>query len=104
MINAAVDTAAYMLLREITMPKNIQIPSELFFDLCEYFLDQNGDDQLAADISAALSEKLNKIVNHDLFSQYKRTPTGAERERLRQDYLNRRGISDNFRTDQEVNV
>lgn len=84
------------------MPKNIQIPSDLFFDLCDYFLDdQNDDDQLAADISAALNDKLNKIINHDLFSRYKRTPTGAERERLRQTYLNRRGISDSFRTDQE---
>lgn len=85
------------------MPKNIQIPSELFFDICDYFFKEQ-EDSLADNIRAELNLKIDKLVNHELFSRYKTAPTGAERERLRQAYLNRRGISDSFRTDQEVDV
>ena len=87
------------------MPKNIQIPEELFIDLCDFFLrDQSDDQTLTADIKAALNIKLDKIINHKLFSRYKTAPSGADRELARKAYLDKRGVPDSFRTDTEVEV
>lgn len=82
------------------MPKNVQIPTDLFFDLCDYFFKEQ-EDSLADDIRAELNLKIDKLINHELFSRYKTAPTGAEREKARQEYLDRRGIPGSFRTDQE---
>ena len=70
------------------MPKNVQIPSDLFFDICDYFFKEQEDD-LADDIRKQLNLKVDKLINHELFSKYKTAPTGAEREKARQEYLNR---------------
>lgn len=87
------------------MPKNIQIPEDLFFDLCDFFLrDQSDDQTLTADIKAALNIKLDKIISHELFSRYKTAPSGADRELARKAYLDKRGVPDSFRTDTEVEV
>lgn len=87
------------------MPKNIQIPEDLFIDLCDFFLrDQSDDQTLTADIKAALNIKLDKIINHKLFSRYKTAPSGADRELARKAYLDKRGVPDSFRTDTEVEV
>ena len=87
------------------MPKNIQIPEDLFIDLCDFFLrDQSDDQTLTADIKAALNIKLDKIINHKLFSRYKTAPCGADRELARKAYLDKRGVPDSFRTDTEVEV
>lgn len=82
------------------MQKNVQIPSDLFFDICDYFFKEQEDD-LADDIRKQLNLKVDKLINHELFSKYKTAPTGAEREKARQEYLNRRGIPGSFRTDRE---
>lgn len=82
------------------MPKNVQIPTDLFFDICDYFFKEQEDD-LADDIRKQLNLKVDKLINHELFSQYKTAPTGAEREKARQKYLDRRGIPGSFRTDRE---
>lgn len=82
------------------MQKNVQIPSDLFFDICDYFF-KGQEDDLADDIRKQLNLKVDKLINHELFSKYKTAPTGAEREKARQEYLNRRGIPGSFRTDRE---
>lgn len=82
------------------MTKNVQIPTDLFFDICDYFFKEQ-EDGLADDIRAELNLKIDKLVNHELFSKYKTAPTGAEREKARQEYLDRRGIPGSFRTDRE---
>ena len=82
------------------MTKNVQIPTDLFFDICDYFFKEQ-EDSLADDIRAELNLKIDKLVNHELFSRYKTAPTGAEREKARREYLDRRGIPGSFRTDTE---
>lgn len=82
------------------MTRNIQIPSDLFFDICDYFFNEQ-DENLADDIRGQLDTKIDKLVNHELFSRYKTAPTGVERERARQEYLDRRGVPGSFRTDEE---
>lgn len=82
------------------MSKNIQIPYDLFIDLLDYFFNDN--DYILNDIKNALEAKLDRLVAHQIFSEYKRAPQGAEREKLRQEYLNHIGIKKSFRTDTET--
>lgn len=82
------------------MSKSTQIPTDLFFDICDYFF-KGADEDLADEIRAQLETKLDKLMNHELFTEYKTAPTGAERERARLKYLDRRGVPSDFRTDTE---
>lgn len=82
------------------MSKNIQIPYDLFIDLLDYFFNDN--DYILNDIKNALEAKLDRLVAHQIFSEYKCAPQGAEREKLRQEYLNHIGMKKSFRTDTET--
>lgn len=86
------------------MAKQIQIDFELFCDLLSYFHNHQEEqhDYDYDEIYEKLSDKADKIINRELFSKYKRAATPEERERYRQEYLNRREISKSFRTDKEV--
>ena len=44
-----------------------------------------------------LKEKYDKIVNRNLYTKYKTAPTEEEKEKARQEYLNRKGIHSSFR-------
>ena len=75
--------------------RNVQIPYELFFQLLQYFLMENYESEEI--IRQGLERKLDTMVNRELYSKYKPAPTEAEREKSRQEYLDRRGIPDSFR-------
>lgn len=82
------------------MSKQIQIDYGLFCDLVEYFFN-DGDEYLAQDIKIALEGKIDRLVAHQKFSQYKQAPQGAERERLRKEYLDHIGMFKSYRTETE---
>lgn len=77
--------------------KQVQIPEELFNDFlmlvfCEY------DEEVQARCEKGLKEKLDKIVLRDIYSKSKDTSlTEEEREKARQEYLDRKGIHTDFR-------
>ncbi len=75
--------------------KNVQIPYELFVDLVLYHL--RGEDDVDGEIQQGLERKLDAMLNRQLYSQYKTAPTEEQRERARQEYLDRRGVPQNFR-------
>ena len=75
--------------------RNVQIPYELFFQLLQYFLMENYESEEI--ILQGLERKLDTMVNRELYSKYKTAPTEEEREKSRQEYLDRRGIPENFR-------
>lgn len=75
--------------------RNVQIPYELFFQLLQYFLMENYENEEI--IRQGLERKLDTMVNRELYSKYKTAPTEEEREKSRQEYLDRRGIPENFR-------
>lgn len=81
-------------------PKSIQIDFELFRNLVDYFFN-DGDEYDAAEIKKALETKIDKIIAHQKFSQYKKAPQGEERERLRQEYLDHIGMFSSYRTEKE---
>ena len=75
--------------------KNIQIPQELFMKLLRYHL--LDDDNCAEDVKNGLEQKMNTMVERELYTKSKTAPTEEEREKARQEYLDRRGIQDDFR-------
>ena len=75
--------------------RNVQIPYELFFQLLQYFLMENYESEEI--IRQGLERGLDTMVNRELYSKYKTAPTEEEREKSRQEYLDRRGIPENFR-------
>jgi uncharacterized protein YnzC (UPF0291/DUF896 family) len=44
-----------------------------------------------------LDQKVDKLINHDLYSKYKTGATEEEREKARQEYLDRIGMRSSFR-------
>ncbi|MCD8321813.1 MAG: complexin-2 [Oscillospiraceae bacterium] len=75
--------------------KNVQIPYELFVDLVLFHL--KGEDDVDNEIQQGLERKLDAMLNRQLYSQYKTAPTEEQRERARQEYLDRRGVPQSFR-------
>ena len=75
--------------------RNVQIPYELFFQLLQYFFFffYEGEER----IRKGLEKKLNAMVDRELYSKYKTAPIEEEREKSRQEYLERKGIPENFR-------
>ena len=81
--------------KETKRMKNVQIPYELFVDLVLYHL--NGEDDFDEEIRQGLEQKLDAMLNRQLYSQYKTAPTEEQRERARQEYLDRRGVPQSYR-------
>lgn len=79
------------------MAKNVQIPQELLYDLCRYFLAGERDDATEESITAALNDKLDAIVRHGLYTQSKTAPTPEAREAARQAYLDEIGMRQSYR-------
>ena len=75
--------------------KQVQIPQELFVLLIHYHLME--DDSNVDEIRIGLEKKLSAMVLRELYGKSKTVLTEEEREKARQEYLDRRGIPDSFR-------
>ena len=75
--------------------RNVQIPYELFLQLLQYFLMDNYDGE--EKIRLGLEQKLDAMVIREMYSKFKTAPTEEEREKFRQEYLDRKGIQESFR-------
>ena len=75
--------------------KQVQIPQELFVQLIRYHLME--DDSRVDKIRIGLEKKLDALVLRELYGKSKTALTEEEREKARQEYLDRRGIPNSFR-------
>lgn len=75
--------------------KNVQIPYELFLLLLQYHLMEYRQNE--EKIRQGLEKKMNAMVEREIYSRYKTAPTEEEREKYRKEYLDRRGIPEDFR-------
>ena len=71
--------------------KNVQVPQQLFMKLLRYHL--LDDDSCADDVKKGLEQKMNTMVECELYTKSKTAPT----EKARQEYLDTRGIQADFR-------
>lgn len=75
--------------------KNMQIPEELFIALMKYHLLDVEDVQ--PEIKKGLMDKMDSISMRLLYSKYKTAPTEEEKQKARQEYLDKRGVPESFR-------
>ena len=75
--------------------KKIQIPEELFIALMKYHLLDMEDVQ--PEIKKGLMDKMDSIAMRLLYSKYKTAPTEEEKQKARQEYLDKRGVPESFR-------
>ena len=75
--------------------KNVQISEELFIALLKYHLVEIDD--VLPEIKKGLEEKLEAMVRRDLYTKYKTAQTEEEREKARQEYLEKVGMHRSFR-------
>ena len=54
-------------------------------------------DDVLPEIKKGLEEKMEAMVRRELYTKYKTAPTEEEREKSRQEYLDRKGIPESFR-------
>lgn len=75
--------------------KQIQIPEELFILLMKYhLLDMK---EVQPEIEKGLMDKMDSITMRLLYSKYKTAPTEEEKQKARQEYLDKRGVPESFR-------
>ena len=72
-----------------------QIPKDLLLALFQYHL--AGNEEYLPEIEKALMEKLDSMVKRQLYTTFKTAPTEEEREKARQEYLDKCGMHENFR-------
>lgn len=80
--------------------KNIQISEKLFLDLIAFFLSGDESPERKKRIKEQIDEKMDRMINHAIYTQYKTDPSPEEREKARLEYLDRVGISQSFRKQQ----
>lgn len=82
---------------------NVQIPEEVFFRLFRYHciphevFTPEELDKLEQKIQQDIETKLDKMVMRNLYTESKTAASPEEREKARQEYLDKRGISKEFR-------
>lgn len=75
--------------------KNVQIPYELFEKIVLYHL--TGAGEYEEEIREGLDRKLDAMIDRQIYSEYKTAPTEEQREKARQEYLDRRGVPQSYR-------
>ena len=75
--------------------KQVQISEDLFLSLIKYHLLECYNEK--EKIITELKEKYDSIINRNLYTKYKTAPTEEEKEKARQEYLDRKGIHSSFR-------
>ena len=75
--------------------KQVQISEDLFLSLIKYHILEYYNEE--EKIVNQLNEKLDRMVNRNLYTKYKTALTEEEKEKARQEYLDRKGIHSSFR-------
>lgn len=76
--------------------KQIQINETLFVDIYRYFI-LNAENEEEKDILKRLQEKAEAMKRRELYNTYKSAENEEEKEKARKEYLDLKGIPDEFR-------
>lgn len=77
--------------------KRVSIPEEWFNDMFRYLYADIDDPQLLSKIRTGFDQYMDNQISRELYSKYQTDPSEEEREKARQWYLERKGISTSFR-------
>ena len=77
------------------MQNNVQIPYSLFINLIRFHLLDFYEDEKK--IKTGLEQKLKAMSDRQLYSKYKTAESESEREEARQQYLDSRGVPEDYR-------
>lgn len=88
------------------MGRNLQIPLELWDELCRFHLqyDQLEEweiEELWQSIAHRIQLKQDAMNRREAYTQYKSGATPEDREAARQDYLDQRGVPGSYRWSQQ---
>ena len=74
--------------------KQVQISEDLFLSLIKYHILEchKGEEKIVK----MLKEKYDSIIKRNLYTKYKTAPSEEEKEKARQEYLDRKGIHSSF--------
>ena len=75
--------------------KQVQISENLFLSLIKYHIFECYNEK--EKIVEELQQKFDGIINRNLYTKYKTAPTAEEKEKAKQEYLDRKGIHSSFR-------
>ena len=75
--------------------KQVQISKDLFLSLIKYHILEYYNEE--EKIVEGLQQKLDSVINRNLYTKYKTAPMEEEKEKARQEYLDRKGIHSSFR-------
>ena len=75
--------------------KQVQISEDLFLLLIKYHILEYYNEE--EKIVKGLKEKYDSIINRNLYTKYKTASSEEEKEKARQEYLDRKGIHSSFR-------
>lgn len=76
---------------------NIKITKELFFRIVKYFILDDCSEENTNAIIKELNNKIDSLIKHELYTEYKTSDTEEKREIARQKYLDSVGMHKNFR-------
>lgn len=75
--------------------ENVKLPYELLWALIQYHL--IGNEDVEVEIKRGLEDKMEAMVKRQLYTNSKTAPTEEQKEKARQEYLDRKGVADEFR-------
>ena len=81
--------------------KNVQIPVEMFLRIARYFYLEDSSPELHRTIRIDVEHKIDALMRHQYYTDYKQADSDQEREKARQKYLDAAGIQESFRWDQD---
>ena len=74
--------------------KQVQISEDLFLSLIKYHILEYYNEE--EKIVEGLQQKLDSVINRNLYTKYKTALTEEEKEKAREEYLDRKGIHSSF--------
>lgn len=78
--------------------KQIQIPEKLFTLMAAYILEESlRTEENYKLIEKGIFDKVDRQIEHDLYTKYKTAPTEQQKKEARNEYLDRKGIHPDFR-------
>jgi len=80
---------------------NVQIPMELFYKICDLVLWENNSIENYNAVKTGLNDKVDALLRHWNYTEYKTAETEEERQRARKKYLDSIGMRDSFRWSNE---